>query len=124
MMGINWCQVDWEAHSLLAKKQIDFKGCLLDHCLFIGLDLGGTNFQDCKTRHVDFESADLSTANFKGADLEGARFINCDLSDANFTGAVNYAINAGQNKLHKTRFSLPEALSLLHCLDIILKEEA
>ena len=122
MMGINWCQADWEAHSLLVKNRIDFEGCLLDHSLFIGLDLGETNFLECKARHVDFESANLLSANFEGADLEGARFINCDLSGANFSGAVNYAINAGQNKLHKTRFSLPEALSLLHCLDIILDE--
>jgi len=122
MLGINWCQADWESRSLLSKKHVDFEKCLLDHSLFIGLDLTKTKFIDCKARQMDFEGANLSQVDFSGADLEGTRFINCDLSQANFTNAVNYTINAGYNKLHKTRFSLPEAIALLHSLDIILEE--
>lgn len=48
--------------------------------------------------------------------------MNCDLSETDFSGAVNYTIDAGQNKLHKTRFTLPEAITLLHALDIILED--
>lgn len=122
MMGINWCQASWNTQSLLTKKRIDFDNCLLDHSLFIGLDLSETNFLNCKARQVDFEGANLEGADFSDTDLEGARFINCDLSLANFIRAINYAVDAGQNKLHETRFSLPEAISLLHSLDIILEE--
>ncbi len=123
MMGINWCQADWDLRSLLSKKRVDFERCLLDHSLFIGLDLREVNFQNCKASNLDFEEANLERADFSGTDLKGTRFFNCDLSNANFASSVNYAINAGQNKLHQTRFSLPEAISLLHCLDILLDED-
>ena len=123
MMGINWSEADWDPHSLLSKKRVDFENCLLDHSLFIGLELTETRFVDCKARQMDFEGANLSHADFSETDLEGTHFKNCNLSKANFSSAVNYAIDAGLNKLNKTRFSLPEAISLLHSLDIILEEE-
>jgi hypothetical protein len=44
------------------------------------------------------------------------------LTQADFTGATNYAIAASLNTLKKTKFSLPEAMSLLYSLDIILTE--
>lgn len=101
---------------------MDFEGCRLDHGTFISLDLKGTSFIRAKARHLDFESADLTKANFSDADLEGARFVSCDLTEANFVGAENYQIDAAQNTLHKTRFSLPEAVALLHSLDIVLED--
>ena len=122
MMGINWCIANWEAYSLISKKRVDFENCLLDHSLFINLDLSETQFLNCKAHHVDFEGANLTKANFRGTDLEGTRFMNCDLSETDFAGAINYTIDAGQNKLHKTRFSLPEAIALLHALDIVLED--
>jgi len=122
LMGINWCQSDWQTSSLLSRKHLDFENCLLDHAVFIGLDLQDTQFINCKARRLDFESADLARADFKGTDLEGARFMNCNLAEANFVGAENYEIDAAANTLHKARFSLPEAVALLHSLDIILEE--
>lgn len=122
MLGINWCEADWECHSLLLKKRVNFEECLLDHLLFIGLDLKETNFLNCKARQVDFESVNLAKSVFSETDLQGTRFVNCDLSEANLSTAFNYAIDASQNKFFKTRFSLPEAISLLHSLDIILEE--
>ena len=122
LMGVNWCDADWERGSLLATRRVDFDGCLLDHALFIGLDLKETNFKGCRARGADFENADLTRTNFSGADLEGARFVGCDLTEADFTLAAGYAINAAENTLHKTRFSLPEAVALLHSLDIVLEE--
>ena len=121
-MGINWCEADWEMQSLLYTKHVDFEGCLLDHSLFIDMDLTETHFVKCKGRHLDFEGADLTRADFREADLEGARFLRCDLTESNFVRAENYHINAAENTLHKTRFSLPEAIALLHSLDIILEE--
>lgn len=122
MMGINWCMADWEVHSLISKKRVGFENCLLDHSLFINLDLRETQFLNCKAHHVDFEGANLTKAIFRRTDLEGTRFVNCDLPETDFSGAVNYTIDAGQNKLHKTRFTLPEAITLLHALDIILED--
>jgi len=122
LVGVNWCDADWEKGSLLTTRRTDFEDCLLDHTLFIGLDLKETGFRGCRARGADFEGADLTRANFNGADLEGARFVGCDLTEADFTSAQGYAINASHNTLHKTKFSLPEALSLLHSLDIILED--
>lgn len=48
--------------------------------------------------------------------------VGCDLMKANFVRAENYQINAVDNTFHKTRFSLLEAIALLHCLDIILED--
>jgi uncharacterized protein YjbI with pentapeptide repeats len=50
-------------------------------------------------------------------------FGNTDLSKANLSKAYNYHIDASQNKLKGTRFSLPEAMSLLYSLEIILEGE-
>jgi len=36
--------------------------------------------------------------------------------------ARNYQIDPSQNKVHKARFSLPEAMSLLYSMDIDLDE--
>jgi len=122
LMGINWCDADWESQSLLSLKHVDFEGCLLDHSVFIGLDLAETCFRNCKARHLDFEGAYLSRTDFTGADLEMTRFVRCDLTEANFVRSENYQINAAENTLHKTRFSLPEAIALLHSLDIVLED--
>lgn len=122
LLGINWCQADWQTRSLLPTHRLDFEGCHLDHGTFIGLDLKVTSFIRSKARYLDFESADLTHADFRDADLEGTRFVGCDLTEANFVGAENYQIDAAQNTLHKTRFSLPEAVALLHSLDIVLED--
>ena len=122
LMGVNWATANWEKKSLLEYNHVDFKDCLLDHAIFIGLDLKSSAFTGCRARSLDFEGANLTRANFHNADLEGARFVHCDLTEADFTGATQYQINASENTLHKTRFNLPEAISLLHGLDIILED--
>ncbi len=124
LVGVNWCDAAWSRSSLLKTGRVRFDSCLLDHALFIGLDLTGTSFKDCQLRGADFESANLTRADFRGADLAGARFAGCDLSEATFVGAQGYQINAAYNTLHQTRFSLPEAVALLHSLDIILEDDS
>ncbi|MBG0788250.1 MAG: pentapeptide repeat-containing protein [Anaerolineaceae bacterium] len=120
LMGVNWSAANWEKKSLLEYTHVSFKDCLLDHAIFIGLHLKSTAFTGCRAHSLDFEGANLTRANFHNTDLEGSRFVQCDLTEADFTGASNYQINASENTLHKTRFSLPEAIALLHGLDIIL----
>ncbi len=122
LMGVNWSAANWEKKSLLEFTHVSFKDCLLDHAIFIGLNLKSTTFTGCRAHSLDFEGANLTRANFHNADLEASRFVQCDLTEANFTGATNYQINASENTLHETRFSLPEAIALLHGLDIILED--
>ena len=93
------------------------------HSTFIGLRLRGIQIRDCVAVDVDFREADLSQADFAGTDLSQSLFSNTDLIEADLSRARNYHIDPGQNVLRQARFSLPEALSLLYSLDIVLVEE-
>jgi len=94
LVGVNWCNAEWDRSSLLKTGRVRFDSCPLDHALFIGLNLTGTPFKDCQLRGADFESANLTRADFHGADLAEARFAGCNLSEATFVGAQGYQINA------------------------------
>lgn len=62
----------------------------------------------------------LKHAVFAQCDLAGAQFGSAALGFADFTTARNYFVDARSNTLRKTRFSLPEAASLLGNFDIVL----
>ena len=119
-IGVNWTEASWPARGLF--NAIGFERCAISHSTFIGLGLRRVEMVDCQARDADFAEADLGQANCAGTDFEGSRFLHTDLSEADFTGATNYAIAANLNVLHKTKFALPEAMALLHGLDIILTE--
>jgi uncharacterized protein YjbI with pentapeptide repeats len=72
---------------------------------------------------VDFSDANLEKADFRGTDLEKSIFRNTDISGANFVGAKNYYISPQYNRLKGAKFSLPEAMSLLYGLEIVLEDE-
>lgn len=114
LIGIDWT----EARKPL---EIGFKKCLLDDSVFWDLDLRKIEIINSRARNAIFSGANLSRASFSGTDLTGARFQSSDLSFADFSAALNYSINPNESTLKKTRFSLPEAISLLNSLDIILK---
>jgi len=120
LMGINWTEASWPKRGFL--NTIDFFDCLTSHSTFIGLHLKGMNMTGCVAKDVDLSEADLRQAICTGTDFADSRFSHTDLAEADFTGASNYAIDATINTLKKARFSLPEAMSLLHSLDIILTE--
>jgi fluoroquinolone resistance protein len=121
VIGVDWTRADWAGVRL--GKPISFLRCAISHSTFIGLDLRGIAIRDCAAVNVDFREADLRDADLGGTDLSESLFCNTDLSGADLRGARNYHIAAGQNTLQGARFSLPEALSLLYGLDIILTEE-
>lgn len=121
VVGINWAEADWpRGKSLLAS--IDFFDCAISYSTFIGLSLRRINIARCVAKDVDFAEADLTRADCTYTDFSNSRFLNTNLTEADFTGATNYSINANLNVLKKTKFSLPEAMSLLHSLDIVLTE--
>ncbi len=114
LTGIQW-------NEAAIPLDVNFKKCLLNYSGFIGVDLRNTEMIECQLREADFSEANLSKTNCTYSDFLGARFINTDLTRANFTNATNYAIHPHGNKLCKTKFSLPEALSLLDVFDIIIE---
>jgi uncharacterized protein YjbI with pentapeptide repeats len=120
VIGVDWTQADWPPAGL--GDPIAFLNCAISHSTFIGLRLRGIQIRDCVARDVDFRETDLSYADIGGTDLAESMFIHTDLTEADLSRARNYSIDPGRNVLTKARFSLPEAMSLLYCMDIVLTE--
>jgi uncharacterized protein YjbI with pentapeptide repeats len=121
VIGVNWTETAWASRKFIFKP-VDFVGCVVNYSTFMGLNLKKINLSKCIAREVSFEEANLTQANCRFTDFENSRFIRSNLTEADFTGAKNYSIAASLNTLKKTRFSLPEAMSLLYNLDIHLTE--
>lgn len=114
MLGVAWSAVG----GFLTAA---FHRCALDNNIFSDMNLQRFAFRSCSLVESSFDHTNLRHAVFDDCDLSRCRFSQADLSHADFTTSRNYYVNAGENTLHKTRFSLPEAVSLLGNLDIVLK---
>ena len=112
-IGIVW-------HAANNPISVSFNNSRISYSSFFGKNLKKGHFINCIADEVDFSECNLTMANFTGTELKNAIFSNTDLTQANFVGALNYSINLNNNKTKKARFSLPEALSFLYNLDIIL----
>jgi uncharacterized protein YjbI with pentapeptide repeats len=121
VIGVDWTQADWSGVSL--GKPIAFERCAISHSTFIGLSLPGIHIKECVAADVDFREADLSKADFTDSDLSESLFLNTNLSEADLSTAKNYHIAPEHNVLKGAKFSLPEAMSLLFNMDIVLVEE-
>jgi uncharacterized protein YjbI with pentapeptide repeats len=120
LVGIDWTRADWAAARL--GEPVGFTRCALNHSTFIGLNLKKIEIRDCVATDVDFREADLSQAVFAGTDLDKSLFSGTNLTDADLSGARNYQIVPEDNVLRRAKFSLPEAMSLLYNMDIVLVE--
>ncbi|PKM98409.1 MAG: hypothetical protein CVU79_03605 [Elusimicrobia bacterium HGW-Elusimicrobia-3] len=116
LSGMNWADAAWPKLRLAGPPA--FRNCVLSDCGFLGLPLAGAEFRNCLAKEADFREANLAGASLAGTDLAGALFGGTDLTGADLAGARNYAINVKENKVKDAKFSLPEAMSLLYCLDI------
>ena len=121
VMGVNWAQADWPTSGL--GKPLEFLRSVISHSTFIGLSLKDLKIKDCVAIDVDFREADLSQADFAGTDLSKSLFKDTNLTEADLSQARNYDIDPGQNILQGAKFSLPEAMSLLYSMEIILIDE-
>lgn len=120
LIGINWMETSLAKKNFL--KTVDFLKCALNYSTFTGLHLGKIQMTDCIAHSVDFTDADLSLADCSRTDFSESRFHNTNLSETNFTDATNYSISVIDNNVKKAKFSLPEAMSLLYSLDIVLTD--
>ena len=119
IIGVNWVNASWgknDLHQLL--KSIDFIDCVLNYSIFMGLTLEKMLVKKCIARGVDFSEANLKRADCSFSDFTDSQFRHTDLTETDFRGATNYFIKPDLNTLKKTKFSLPEAMSLLYNLDI------
>jgi uncharacterized protein YjbI with pentapeptide repeats len=113
MIGINWT-------ASLTLSHLTFTACVLSYANFSGCDLRLARFERCIMREAELGGANLSEADCRGTDFAGCQFSNSNLTKADFRGAVSYTIRPSDNKIYQARFSLPEAVALLHGLDIKL----
>lgn len=111
--------IDWTKAQQI--RQLSFSECSLNYSNFRLLKLPGIKMVKCEAKEVDFIETDLRNADFKNTDFEQSIFFKTNLTNADFSRATNYFIDIKTNTLRKTRFSLPEALSLLSNLDIIIE---
>jgi uncharacterized protein YjbI with pentapeptide repeats len=113
--GVNWA-------GTTSLDDVSFDHCVLDSGVFSNLKLPRFSAVDCRVREADFAEADLRGAIFTKCDLLGSRFFGADLSAADLRGAFDYLIDARQTKMKKTKVSLPEAVSLLSGLDVVIED--
>lgn len=114
MIGVAWSTVG-------GFLSASYDRCILNNNIFSDMNLTKFQFRSCSFVEASFHNTKLAHSVFDDCDLSGCRFSQTDLSHADFTTARNYYVNATENRLHKTRFSLPEAVSLLGNLDIVLE---
>jgi len=120
LLGVNWSLASWDKGGFL--EPLAFANCDVSYSTFFGLKLHGLKLTGCIAHDADFAEADLTRGHFNQTDFSESRFLHTNLTEVDFTGASNYTINAAVNILKKTRFSLPEAMTLLYSLDIVLAD--
>jgi fluoroquinolone resistance protein len=111
--------IDWTKTQHL--EDLDFTECQINYSNFKLLHLPKTRMVKCEAKEVDFIETDFSNGDFRNTDFENSRFFKTNLTGADFKGAINYLIDVKNNTIKKARFSLPEALSLLSGLEIIIE---
>ena len=112
--------VDWTKAQQI--KDMAFKGSQINYSNFRMLTLPGLILNDCEAKEVDFTEANLSEGVFTNTDFEKSVFLKTDLTKANFKRAKNYFIDARLNSIKQAHFSIPEALSLLGSLDVVIEQ--
>ena len=112
MVGVDFYKCDKFIH-------IKFIKSILQTCNFTDLKLKGISFRGSKVREVLFYKHQIyQRPTSTDTDLLGTLFHQCNLTKADFRNAKNYAIDIQANNLKKAKFSFPEAINLLKCLDI------
>ncbi len=116
MLGINWADARWPQINLTSP--IKFYECNISNSSFFELNLDELVIEACKAHEVDFREASVTYANFTNTDFHNSLFIRTKLTGADFTEAINYNIDITMNEIKKAKFSFPEVVALLNCLEI------
>ncbi len=121
LMGVDWTPSGSDAFGLL--EPLRFADCRMDYANLSGLRLDGVVAYGCSLVEADLVQASLVGADLRHADLTGARLGGADLSGADLTGAVGYVLDPATMRLTGTRVAVPEALSVLESLGLVVAEE-
>lgn len=115
-VGINWSYARWPQVKLLSP--INFHQCDISLSSFYSLCLKEITIENSKSHEVDFRECDLSDANLAYTDFLGSQFVKTNIESADFSEATNYDIDIHSNRIKNAKFSFPEVVRLLNCLDI------
>jgi fluoroquinolone resistance protein len=120
--GFSQCKVigfDWAKTTKL--QDLSFTECQIDYSNFSSLQLPRVRMVRCSAKEVRFNETSAVDGVFTETDFQGSTFFKSDLSRSDFRRAKNYSIDLNNNVIKGARFSLPEALSLLYGLDIVIE---
>jgi len=114
VIGFDWTKI---THI----RDLRFEECQINYSDFSYLKIPDIKLTHCEAKEVDFTETDLTNSDLSHTDFEKSRFYRTNLTNVDFRNAKNYYIDVKNNTLKKTRFSYPEAITLLHSLDIIIE---
>lgn len=102
----------------ISLNNCSFDECLLELSTFFGAKLMSSIFKYCSLKECDFREAYLKNSELTNSNFEGALLAGADLSECDLSNSINYFIDPSQTKITKSKFSMPEALTLLSAFDI------
>lgn len=114
VMGFDWTKI-------YRLKDLTFNDCQINYSNFRMVKIPKTSMINCEAKETDFTETDLTESVFTGTDFTLARFFKTNLSRADFRKAKNYNIDVSCNIITQASFSLPEAMALLHSLNIVME---
>lgn len=119
LVGILW--QDFRAKIKGIKIIEQLKNCSLEYNYFGNLKMVNTNFEDNKIYECSFENCDLKDCKFRKLDLQNTKFKHCNLTKTDFRKAKNFKIDITDCKLKNAKFSYPDVIDLLDCLEIVIE---
>jgi fluoroquinolone resistance protein len=114
VIGFDWTKV-------ARFQDLEFRDSIINYSNFKMLKCREIKMENCEIKEADLTEADLTDSVLAGTDFENTIFFKTNLTRADLRGARNYSIDIRNNILKKAMFSIPEALSLLGSLDIIIE---
>lgn len=114
LIGLNWTEATTVA-------SCSYSDCIMDYCVFHSMNLKGFSFIDCKMMEVEFADSQLVKSVITGCMLRGSSFNKADLSGVDLRGSTEYFIDVRFTNVKKAKFSMPEAMSLLSSLDVVIE---
>lgn len=116
LIGINWKEITKErSYSNPFSK---LKDCYLKYSSFIKMDIKKFDFSSNVIHDSIFDECCLKLSKFNSCDLTQTRFNLCDLRDTDFKESRGYIIDINNCNIKGGKFSFPDVMNLLDCLDI------
>lgn len=120
MYGINWSALTDDEKS--SKPFYAIKDCLLKFNSFFNFTMIKMDFGQSDLLECDFSECNLQEVKLSHCNLEATSFFKCNLKKADFTSSQGYVVDAKTCDLKDSRFSFPEAISILDSLGVKLDQ--